>query len=498
MMKKIRFPIIMILLFSLIPLSVQGEALFKDVKDSYWAAEEIQFITQQNIASGYDDQTFRPNDEVTRGQTAKMLSLALDLNTANVTNPNFNDVTRNYPFYPYIAAVAAEGIMNGDGETFRPGEELSRAEMAAVLSRAFHFKGDSDVSFSDVSEGYWAYPAIRRLVENGITSGYSDGRFGPGDSTTRAHFSVFLARCLNNDFRVKEVNTPPSGVDSEEKAWDVRGIEIDDSVEKVTDSLGKPNAVEDSRYGFKWHIYHDHFDNYVQYGIEDGKVAAIYSNQDTWRGESGIRLDKTKQDVKRVYGEPLPSIQKGGASFSTETDSAGTYQLGDQYTTFFYDQHRDNRVTAVLFIKSTVEEQFRQFYAKPTKSLKESYERQVFYLTNAQRKRYGKKTLKWDELVAGTARSHSADMAGNHYFEHTNLNGKDPFDRMARDGVKFYNAAENIAYGQVSPIYAHQSWMNSKSHRQALLGDYTRIGVGVAFNEFRKQPYYTQNFYTPR
>ncbi|SFE92267.1 S-layer homology domain-containing protein [Alteribacillus iranensis] len=498
MNKRFIISLFLLTLMLFISPHIEAESTFSDIGDSHWAEEEILYITENGIANGYQDGTFRPKENVTRGQTAKMIVSALGLSTSDDSDVEFNDVDRNHSYYPYIAAVAKNDIMNGSNGSFRPNKELSRAEMAVVLSRAFRLKGETDISFADISNDYWAHSSIQRLVNNGITSGYVNGNFGPSDHTTRAHFSVFLARCLNESFRVEEINTPPSDVDSEQKAWHFRGITMGDRKESVIDKLGEPEKVEVSRYGFKWHIYHDNYSNYVQYGFRDDKVVAIYSNQDTWIGDKGLRLDKTKTDVIEKYGDPLSSIKKGGDNFSIESSTAGTYLVGGRYTTFFYDVHRGNKITAILLVNEEEERAFRQFYAEPTKALKESYERQIFYLANAQRKRFSKPLLQWDDVVAGTARSHSANMSGSNFFDHMNPDGEDPFDRMASDGVRFYNAAENIAYGQVSPLYAHQSWMNSESHRQALLGDYSRLGVGVAFHEIRKQPYYTQNFYTPR
>ncbi|RSL33641.1 hypothetical protein D7Z54_10050 [Salibacterium salarium] len=501
MNKKVTLLLSLAGLLIISPSMIQAETAYTDVDASFWAVDEIQYVTKQDVVSGYDDNTFRPKENVSRAQTAKMLANALDLNVENPTDPGFSDVEEDSYYYPYIAAVANEGIMTGDGETFEKNDTLSRAQMAVVLSNAFRFeKTEEDRSFSDIPDDYWAMDSIKRLAANKITSGHEDGSFGPGESTTRAQFSVFLSRGMNEDFRVESVNTPPSDVGSEEEVWHFRGVTLGDSEEKLKETLGEPEAVEQSRYGFEWNLYHDNYNNYVQIGVESGEIVAAYSNQDTWSGSHDLDLDDKQNDVLEAYGTPLEYIQKGGSNFSTETeDSSDTFKEDGQYTTYFYDTHRNNLVTAVLIVDDGVEESFRQYYAEPDRSLKQSYESQIFHLVNAQRQRYDRRILEWDDKVAETAYSHSVDMAQNHFFEHENLDGEDPFDRMSDDGISYQDAAENIAYGQVSPIYVHQSWMNSNSgHREALLGDYHRLGVGVAFDEVRKQPYYTQNFYTPK
>ena len=83
-------------------------------------------------------------------------------------------------------------------------------------------------------------------------------------------------------------------------------------------------------------------------------------------------------------------------------------------------------------------------------------------------------------------------MVKNNYFEHTDLNGHSPFDRMKRDGIQFNAAAENLAYGQQSSIYAHEGLMNSLGHRENILNTHVNtLGVGVDFNN-KRQPFWTE------
>jgi uncharacterized protein YkwD len=86
-------------------------------------------------------------------------------------------------------------------------------------------------------------------------------------------------------------------------------------------------------------------------------------------------------------------------------------------------------------------------------------------------------------------------MAVNNYFDHTNLQGESPFDRIKEDGIQYTLAGENLAYGQFSSIFAHEGLMNSLGHRKNIIkSGFEYLGVGVAFNE-EAQPYYTQNYY---
>ncbi|MER2009392.1 MAG: CAP domain-containing protein, partial [Psychrobacillus sp.] len=85
-------------------------------------------------------------------------------------------------------------------------------------------------------------------------------------------------------------------------------------------------------------------------------------------------------------------------------------------------------------------------------------------------------------------------------FNHNNLKGESPFDRLEKGGVQFRNAGENIAMGYTDPYFAHEALMNSLGHRKNVINTaYTHVGVGVYFVKWTHGsiPYYTQNFIKP-
>ena len=170
--------------------------------------------------------------------------------------------------------------------------------------------------------------------------------------------------------------------------------------------------------------------------------------------------------------------------------------MDQSYVTIFFDKHEENTVTAVQIISEGLEKQKENFYGDGNSGLKEGFEFQLFDLTNATRVEHGLHPLSWDDHVKITARDHSADMAINQYFDHTNLKGESPFDRMEEDQISFRTAGENLAAGQISSIFAHEGLMNSIGHRENILQkDFESLGVGVAFDSNEK-PYFTQNFVT--
>ncbi|WP_231586807.1 CAP-associated domain-containing protein [Paenibacillus sp. E194] len=286
----------------------------------------------------------------------------------------------------------------------------------------------------------------------------------------------------------KTNNAPQAGADQ------LQGITIGMSEDQLFQKIGLPVRKDLSEYGFEWYIYNQDYKHYLQVGVQDHKVVALYTNANDSYGSIGF--GSTKQEVEVAFGSSLSQIRKGNTIYNM--DNSGQYSLhkvGGMYATVFYDLHQGNTVTAVQFIAQDVELAFKGYFGTPSKRLQTSFEQQILDLANAVRVREGMKPLKWNEKAAGTARKHSDDMGLRSFFDHNNPDGKSPFDRLKADGIVYQKAGENIAAGQSSAIFVHGNWMNSKGHRSNILGDFSHLGVGVYFGG-NSNVYYTQNFVT--
>ncbi|WKA57782.1 S-layer homology domain-containing protein [Planococcus shenhongbingii] len=173
---------------------------YSDLKSGYWAYDEVMYLADQKILAGYPDGSFQPDKNVTRAEAAKMLAVALDL-PVPITNSAFEDVRSSHWAKDYVAAVSEFGLFNGyPGGSFKPDQILTRAEMSKILVIAYNLEGSSPKNFTDVSSS-WAKEYISSLAKNGITTGFPDQTFKPKNATTRAQFSTFLARAMNEKFR---------------------------------------------------------------------------------------------------------------------------------------------------------------------------------------------------------------------------------------------------------------------------------------------------------
>lgn len=272
-------------------------------------------------------------------------------------------------------------------------------------------------------------------------------------------------------------------------------IQMNMSKSDVEKTLNKLKRVTFNEYGTKWYTYYDgDYNNFIMVSYIKDKVNALYTNQNIITSKSKIKYNTPKSVVRQRLGEPETEIVKGRVRYEQNNKEYDVFHKNHIYTTVFYDKHRRNNVTAVLQVSDAMENRLKEQYGAPSKSLADSFELQNFDLVNAERKQHQLSTLKYSKQNSETARKHSKDMAKNHYFDHTNLKGQSPFDRLKKDGIAFNSAGENLAYGQVSSIYAHQGLMNSIGHRKNILNDTFKIlGVGVDFND-EKQPFWTENY----
>ncbi|MFK5707837.1 5'-nucleotidase C-terminal domain-containing protein [Lysinibacillus boronitolerans] len=108
---------------------------FSDVKESHADFESIATLYAAGIISGYPDGTFKPDSNVTRGQAAKMIAGALKLDTKEVVDPKFTDISASNPYYGSIAALVGLNVITGYGDnTFRPNQTITHGDLAKILA----------------------------------------------------------------------------------------------------------------------------------------------------------------------------------------------------------------------------------------------------------------------------------------------------------------------------------------------------------------------------
>lgn len=158
------------------------------------ATDHISYI------NGYPDETVRPENNITREEVAAIIyRLMTDTAKKDFSGKEavFSDIKKDSWSYNSVSAIAAAGLISGyEDNTFKPQNAITRAEFAAILSRLYE---DVDVTyamdFSDIT-GHWAEDSIKKLSALECISGYEDNRFRPEQLISRAEAITIINRML--------------------------------------------------------------------------------------------------------------------------------------------------------------------------------------------------------------------------------------------------------------------------------------------------------------
>ena len=169
---------------------VSAQPALTDIQ-GIWAEKPVQKLVDQGVIEGYPDQTFKPDQPVNRAELAKILAKTFKYNDA--AKQLAPDVSGNWA-ENFINAVGAQKIMNafGDGN-FKPAETVSRAQLAAILSRVVRlgtaqekYSPEWTASFTDVPVKHWAFRYVEIANKLGVLPPEVKTQFMPDQPVTRA------------------------------------------------------------------------------------------------------------------------------------------------------------------------------------------------------------------------------------------------------------------------------------------------------------------------
>lgn len=144
---------------------------------------------------GYEDNTVRANGNLTRAEAAAMVTRLAKLDLSNTSKADYKDLEDNAWYLPYINAALKAGMLDAEDNNLRPNENISRGEFAKMLA-AVDKDNDYVSNFSDV-KGHKYEKEINKIDGNKRIEGYEDGSFRPDAFLTRAEAVTFLNRMYN-------------------------------------------------------------------------------------------------------------------------------------------------------------------------------------------------------------------------------------------------------------------------------------------------------------
>lgn len=178
--------------------------IFSDVAPNYWAAQSITTMAEAKILNGYSDGTFHPEQPLKREEAAIVFNNLIGERPGVMLASSYSDITSDRFSAMAIDNVSKKNIMSGYGDnSFKPEQYMSRQEFAVVADNYLHYVGYKtedpttldDIAYADQKFiAPWAQDAVRELASLGFLAYNKDTLFNPEKYITRAEAAEITYR----------------------------------------------------------------------------------------------------------------------------------------------------------------------------------------------------------------------------------------------------------------------------------------------------------------
>ena len=176
---------------------------YDDTKN-HWAKDYIDYVAGRGLITGSMENTFSPNEKMTRGMLVTALGRLAGVNSKDYDTNSFSDVQKDSTYRPYIEWAYSKGIVYGIGDgTFAPDKSITREEMAVILERyakatGYNIPASREAStYADKENiGSEYRSAVTAMQQSGIMMGIDGNKFNPKGTATRAEVSAMLSRYI--------------------------------------------------------------------------------------------------------------------------------------------------------------------------------------------------------------------------------------------------------------------------------------------------------------
>ncbi|MFE5321939.1 S-layer homology domain-containing protein [Paenibacillus sp. NPDC056579] len=192
---------------------------FADLRE-HWSRRDVQVLISRHLIDGMTEQTFEPEQPMTRAQFTKLLvemtasreavaGNGTGVKLAPLTEAPFSDVDAQAWYAPYIAWAKQKGLVEGSDGLFRPDDVLTRQELAALIVRALGLEAQAQSEAKELAEagavpGFadgaaiatWAAGYVETARKQGLMDGVDEGRFAPELTASRAQGAVLILRAM--------------------------------------------------------------------------------------------------------------------------------------------------------------------------------------------------------------------------------------------------------------------------------------------------------------
>ena len=169
--------------------------------DGHWSKDYVEYGVQKGYINGYEDGSFRPEATVTRAEFSKMINASVGI--AKTADISFNDISSGDWYYQEVRKAVYAGYTNGyEDDTFRAENSITREEAAVILSRIATRaeKTKSLSSFRDTDEiSDWAEDAFELVCSKGYITGDEQKRLQPKGLLTRGQAAKIIYSLITTE-----------------------------------------------------------------------------------------------------------------------------------------------------------------------------------------------------------------------------------------------------------------------------------------------------------
>lgn len=168
--------------------------------EGHYAEKHINKLFDYKIISGYEDGTYQPEKIINRAEFSAIVVNVLEKVCGYKLNGSINFAdTKGHWAEEQISKLAQCGIINGyDDGNFKPDNGITRGQSAIIASKLLSYCGikkREGIGFPDI-KGHYAEKYIKNLQAFGIVNGCEDGSFKPNDTITRGQAAIIISNCL--------------------------------------------------------------------------------------------------------------------------------------------------------------------------------------------------------------------------------------------------------------------------------------------------------------
>ena len=261
-------------------------ATFSDVPAGKWYSAGVEFCAAKGYVTGYTDGTFKPGNSITRAELAAVMNKMLSL--SDPAKNTFEDIPAGKWYTAPVLNCVRAGIITGYSEKkFGPSDNVTREQAAVILAKAFNVKKESGrTSFADDAKiSGWAVGSVKAMAAKGLVSGTGSNQFSPKAKVTRGQICTMINTAVNK----------PSAPDTSETikptaSPNPKNGETEEQANALARAKEYLEIIPFSRDGLVDQLEFDHFSH------EDAVYAADHCGAD-WREQA---CKKAKQYLKSI------------------------------------------------------------------------------------------------------------------------------------------------------------------------------------------------------